>query len=666
MYEPKPEPYVIHLPSRKFVSKSVRLADQKAAEEGKIDLPKSKKTTNKKSYNKKSYYQKKQNWRQKKSNNWKKTSDDEPEKDITNDKPQKRLSLPSKSYSNRWNGNHNFYKQIEEAGVIATPAKKPGEDRGPFQRSFDTFMFGNRSILPGPPAINSEDSRLKYKSFKELSDSAVVSDKIYKYPVNDMTGTYQRSMTNARFGVASSSSTSEASISSRLKAPSMVPVLKNRRISNSNQSSFVPDLFNPTSTHSLNDDIFYSEDSAVNDSDSSLRPSILMEDRVTLDNNLKRIRDEPFNQMELKRSVAGPISCLPDLPPSRMEAIVSKTAEIPHESQILDHVMIQYRGKLSKGSNDVKNETTITEEQWFNMITLLDLPEMFMKEFIKNTMKILQEKSHSEKVGITIGQIKNIHSTKKVLTLRDYTGEIKALIQEKVIEAYRSMLCKNTILVLRNMNLTKFLDIEQRNKRQTTERMQVIHPDPTVTGGFIAADVAVAPHLNHVQRPIVPYPGPPPGDKNGKPHARIICEVANHQSIGQLRSKCQNWLNVVHVRYVLGIKLHDKRATTDARGRYHRSMTALLFQQGVAGYQIWDFGTHQLGRETSNTYLTGCNAPNIPAFQINIPVNQVFCDPPTIPAAAGYVPAVPSAVTLINFTIDLYVVQQLVLDHQAD
>ncbi|CAB5192624.1 hypothetical protein RhiirA5_411586 [Rhizophagus irregularis] len=40
-----------------------------------------------------------------------------------------------------------------------------------------------------------------------------------------------------------------------------------------------------------------------------------------------------------------------------------------------------------------------------------------------------------------------------------------------------------------------------------------VHPDPTVTGGFIAADVAVAPHLNHVQRPIVPYPGPPPGDK---------------------------------------------------------------------------------------------------------------------------------------------------------
>ncbi|CAG8486062.1 17261_t:CDS:2 [Rhizophagus irregularis] len=170
------------------------------------------------------------------------------------------------------------------------------------------------------------------------------------------------------------------------------------------------------------------------------------------------------------------------------------------------------------------------------------------------------------------------------------------------------------------------------------------HFDPTVNGGFIAADVAVAPHLNHVQQPIVLYPGPPPGDKN----------------------KMSNWLNVVHVRYVIGIKLHDKRTITDNRGRYHRSMTALLFRQGVAGYQIWDFGTHQLGREASNTSLTGCNAPNIPAFQINNPVNQVFWDPTTIPAAAGYVPALPPAVALVNFTIDLYVVQQVVLDYQAN
>ncbi|CAI2194875.1 14313_t:CDS:2, partial [Funneliformis geosporum] len=124
--------------------------------------------------------------------------------------------------------------------------------------------------------------------------------------------------------------------------------------------------------------------------------------------------------------------------------------------------------------------------------------------------------------------------------------------------------------------------------------------NPNVNEGLIAPDTTVTPHLNY-----------------GNPHARIICEVANCQNIGQLIE-------------------NDK--------------IALLYQQEVPEYQIWDFGTHQTGKQ-------GCIAPNIPAYQINIPVNQVFWDPPTIPAAAGYVPVVPPAVTLANFTIDLYIIQ---------
>ncbi|GET04119.1 hypothetical protein GLOIN_2v1789506 [Rhizophagus clarus] len=192
------------------------------------------------------------------------------------------------------------------------------------------------------------------------------------------------------------------------------------------------------------------------------------------------------------------------------------------------------------------------------------------------------------------------------------------------------------------------------------------HYNPTVNGEFTAADVIVRPHQNYVQRPIIPYPGPPAGDKNGNPHARIVCEVANAQNIGSLASKCQNWLNQVYVRYVLGIKLHDKRTTQDPQGRFYRSMTAMLFQQGVPGYRVWDFGTHQLGYLTDNAHLTGCNTPNIPAFQITIPVNEVFWDPLTFPAAAGYVPVAPPTVTLGNFTIDLFEIQQIVLDHQSN
>ncbi|CAI2178033.1 993_t:CDS:2, partial [Funneliformis geosporum] len=75
--------------------------------------------------------------------------------------------------------------------------------------------------------------------------------------------------------------------------------------------------------------------------------------------------------------------------------------------------------------------------------------------------------------------------------------------------------------------------------------------------------------------------------------------LANRQNIGQLIEKCQNWLNIVHVRYVLGIKFHDKSESYDDQG-----------------------------------------------------LNQVFWDPPTIPVDVEYMSVVTPAVTLANFTID--------------
>ncbi|RIA95884.1 hypothetical protein C1645_756255 [Glomus cerebriforme] len=166
-------------------------------------------------------------------------------------------------------------------------------------------MFGNRSILPDPPIINSGDYRLKYKSVQELIDSAAVSDKIYKYPVNDMTGTYQRSMTSAKFGassVASSSSISKASTLSGLRTSSMVPVLQNQKIPkySSKHSPIIP---KPTSTRCLINN-FNSEKSTASDNEYSLS----MDDYVTQGNVLKKARN---NQMELKQCVAGPISYLP-------------------------------------------------------------------------------------------------------------------------------------------------------------------------------------------------------------------------------------------------------------------------------------------------------------------------------------------------------------------
>ncbi|CAI2172178.1 11597_t:CDS:2 [Funneliformis geosporum] len=42
-----------------------------------------------------------------------------------------------------------------------------------------------------------------------------------------------------------------------------------------------------------------------------------------------------------------------------------------------------------------------------------------MEQYRKSTLQDLQEKKGSQKVG---GQIGDVHSTKKVLTLRDHTG----------------------------------------------------------------------------------------------------------------------------------------------------------------------------------------------------------------------------------------------------
>ncbi|CAG8617949.1 4073_t:CDS:2 [Gigaspora rosea] len=186
--------------------------------------------------------------------------------------------------------------------------------------------------------------------------------------------------------------------------------------------------------------------------------------------------------------------------------------------------------------------------------------------------------------------------------------------------------------------------------------------NPSGNGQLIASDVTIFPNANHVQQSHIPYPGPPPGDRNGRPHARIVCEVGNIQSTKEWNNKCQLWMNQIYIRYVLGIKLHKKRNRKNTLGQYHRSMMARLWQQG-AGYQ--EFETIIRKKQTP----TNCNAPNLPQYQVIIPIAQVFWDPVLpLPPADGYVPTVPiplaTATAPVNFIIDLYRVQQLVLNKQ--
>ena len=56
-----------------------------------------------------------------------------------------------------------------------------------------------------------------------------------------------------------------------------------------------------------------------------------------------------------------------------------------------------------------------------------------------------------------------------------------------------------------------------------------------------------------------------------------------------------------------------------------------------------------------------------PGYQIVIPVSDVFWNPPVIgevPQTAGYVSTVPAEVMMATFNIDLFYIQNIVLEEQ--
>ncbi|CAG8619481.1 10066_t:CDS:2, partial [Funneliformis caledonium] len=219
---------------------------------------------------------------------------------------------------------------------------------------------------------------------------------------------------------------------------------------------------------------------------------------------------------------------------------------------------------------------------------------------------------------------------------------------------------------------------------------QPFHYNPIGHGEKMAPDVAVYPSTAHVPRPNIPHPGPPPSDKR-LPHARIIVEIANAQSLDNLITRCETWLRQQFVRDVLGIKLDAIRSH---QGNVHRSMLAMLWtRQNVsptapAGYtapagfivstnpnlprvsfRLWDFGTLLYG----TTNATACIAPGLPAYQVTIPIEDVFWNPlivmdPTtntnVPNETNYTITVPGTITVPNFIIDLYEIQQEVMENQ--
>ncbi|GES75755.1 hypothetical protein GLOIN_2v1734856 [Rhizophagus clarus] len=178
---------------------------------------------------------------------------------------------------------------------------------------------------------------------------------------------------------------------------------------------------------------------------------------------------------------------------------------------------------------------------------------------------------------------------------------------------------------------------------------QILHYLPGGNGVEAAPDVCVSPNVAFVPKPAVSTVIPsPPGDTDGNSHARIMCEVAVGQDVSRLGQKCLSWMQEPYVRAVISIKILDPRLNMrePTTGYFYRTMTAKLYRQGMPT-QRWDFGNiKKYSRDPIND-PPGCNAPNLAAYQITIPISVIFWDPPS-PIPPAYTPAIPPMANIIG------------------
>ncbi|KAF0425643.1 hypothetical protein F8M41_006303 [Gigaspora margarita] len=216
------------------------------------------------------------------------------------------------------------------------------------------------------------------------------------------------------------------------------------------------------------------------------------------------------------------------------------------------------------------------------------------------------------------------------------------------------------------------------------------HYQPNGEGKPSAPDIAIYPGLTIIPMPPIPDPPPqrrlsfrsprlsrhleiPAVDTSGRPHARIMCEIAVSQNYRDWNAKCSRWMQQQYVRCVFGVKIYRPKATRNENEQLDRCMIARLWTRqaapgpgrhtAVAGQ--WNFGTldYYIGVPTA------CTGPGLGNYQVNIPTQEVFWDPPIVgraPSTDGYVITVPGGVAVPNFIIDLFQIQQVVLTNQIN
>ncbi|CAB4414156.1 unnamed protein product [Rhizophagus irregularis] len=321
-----------------------------------------------------------------------------------------------------------------------------------------------------------------------------------------------------------------------------------------------------------------------------------------------------------------------------------------------------------------------------------------LKRNFQNVKRSLREENFPIQIGWNLS-VEKIDTFFERQDTRGYKFDIDSRGNVFIVELKKA---EHAFVVAR---LKKYFDVPNRGVADNPPidvAGASAHYKPRGRGKPSAPDIAIYPSLSIIPKPPTPAPPPQRGlrilraprrpsryreilpvDKTGRPHARIMCEIAVSQSYDTPRgwnAKCCHWMRQQYIRCIFGVKIYRQRATRNAIGQLDRCMIARLWTRQVAPipgrhiavagqpgvyYEEWNFGTHNYHTGAP----TACTGPGLLNYQVNIPTQDVFWDPPVIrgaPSTVGYAITVPGGVTAPNFVIDLYQIQQLVLLNQEN
>ncbi|CAG8497979.1 12255_t:CDS:2 [Acaulospora morrowiae] len=372
-----------------------------------------------------------------------------------NDRRNKTKSYRKSSVGHNEDGNREPATLKRNHQDIDDGDEERNESVGSFQRSLSNFMFCNRSVVASPTpkkfiphtlqhyerekSITGEEesryrpgrlggfqrslicSQIGVQSIKPSvgdSSSSPKSDK-FKY------GRFQRTLKDFQFG---SGACTQKTDSNNAPARSMNIVTLRRRKNESPSTTDASDSSTPISSRDLR-----------------------------TNSSFKRIRRE-IDKGVVVNKIPGPIEYLPPMDLDQVRA---------HE-QTLDNVMKNYYDQDSTHSKSPEpiEHSHISEEEWISVLDTVFLPEEMANESIKYTISAIHQMvDYRKRIPVTIGRIAKFDSNKRIVTIEDFTGEIKAIFHEKVLSVYEQQLRIGTMIVLINL---AFLRVEGNNYLNVT------------------------------------------------------------------------------------------------------------------------------------------------------------------------------------------------------